>query len=262
MPNISSLKASSRTLTKMSSSVSPQQHSFSFYFVMSMAIVILFLGNCPSVSSSPTPSSPASIDHNNKVNYESNGYMFDSSDYQAPSAGDSSLLSPTVQQSLSDSSPFWYAQPRNHANQFLMSHVNDNDIIVPKCLTRYNTDDQTNNSDDLVMFKVPTKGTSSIYVDGVPIDSTEREVAHIFRVFPGFQEVRLIKKEAKSGRKFYFCFVDFENPLQATIALQTLQGYRFDKNDKAGLKISYAFHAQESSRPKSNKSSSKFRRRN
>jgi len=151
MPNISSLKASSRTFSKMSSSVLPQQHSFLFQFVMSMAIVILFLGYCPSVSSSPTPSSPTLIDHNNKINYESNGFMFDPSDFQATSAGDSSLLSPTVQHSLSGSSPFWYAQPRTHANQFLMSHLNDNEIIVPKWFTRYNNDDQTNdirNNDD------------------------------------------------------------------------------------------------------------------
>ena len=79
MPNISSLKTSSKTFCKMSSSVLPQQHSFLFQFVMSMAIVIFFLGYCPSVSSSPTPSSPTLIDHNNKINYESNGYMFDPS---------------------------------------------------------------------------------------------------------------------------------------------------------------------------------------
>jgi hypothetical protein len=149
MPSISSLKTSSKTFCKMSSSVLPQQHSFLFQFVMSMAIVILFLGYCPSVSSSPTPSSPTLMDHNNKINYESNGFMFDPSDFQATSAGDSSLLSPTVQHSLSGSSPFWYAQPRTHANQFLMSHVNDNDVIVPKWFTRYNNDDQTNDIDDL-----------------------------------------------------------------------------------------------------------------
>ena len=35
-------------------------------------------------------------------------------------------------------------------------------------------------------------------------------------------------------------FVDFENVLQSTIALNTLQDYRFEKHDKSGLKISYA----------------------
>ena len=45
----------------------------------------------------------------------------------------------------------------------------------------------------------------------------------VFRPFPGFQEVRLIRKETKGGREFYFCFVDFENSLQSTIAMNTLQ---------------------------------------
>ena len=48
-------------------------------------------------------------------------------------------------------------------------------------------------------------------------------ILDVFRPFPGFQEVRLIKKEAKGGRKFYFCFVDFDSALQSTIALETLQ---------------------------------------
>ena len=146
MPNILSLKASSRTFSKMSSSVSIEKRSFLSQFVMSMAILILLLGFCPYVSSSPTPSTPTLMNHNNKVNYESNGLMFDPSDYQAPSAEDSSLLSPTVQHSLSGSTPFWYT-PRAHANQFLMSHGNDNEVIVPKWYSRLNNDDQTSDDD-------------------------------------------------------------------------------------------------------------------
>jgi len=52
--------------------------------------------------------------------------------------------------------------------------------------------------------------------------------------------VRLIPKTANNNRQYYLCFVDFETSLQATIAMSTLQGYRFDKSDKVGLKISYA----------------------
>lgn len=43
-----------------------------------------------------------------------------------------------------------------------------------------------------------------------------------------------------SGREYLLCFVDFENVLQSTIALNTLQDYRFDKHDKQGMKISFA----------------------
>jgi len=50
------------------------------------------------------------------------------------------------------------------------------------------------NPSDVALFKITTEATNSLYVDGIPIDSNEREVAHIFRPFPGFQTVRLIKK--------------------------------------------------------------------
>jgi hypothetical protein len=36
------------------------------------------------------------------------------------------------------------------------------------------------------------------------------------------------------------CFVDFESALQTTIVINTLQGYRFDKDDNYGLQLSYA----------------------
>jgi len=45
----------------------------------------------------------------------------------------------------------------------------------------------------------------------------------IFRPYPGYICSRLIHKEAENGRRFYYCFVDFENPIQSTICLQTLQ---------------------------------------
>ncbi|CAF2604985.1 unnamed protein product [Rotaria sp. Silwood2] len=147
MSKFSSFEASSRVFPKMSSSVSTRQHSFLSQFVMSMTIIILLIGFCPFISSSPT-----SIDHNNKINYESNGLMLNPKDYQGTSAtGESLLLSPTVQHSLSQSSSMHYTQPRTHANQFLMSHINDNHVAIPKWFTRFNNDDQTNdiyNGDD------------------------------------------------------------------------------------------------------------------
>lgn len=80
------------------------------------------------------------------------------------------------------------------------------------------------------LFKIPQDATNCLYIDGIPIDAKEREVARsisplldIFRPYPGFISARLIIKEAKSGRKFFYCFVDFENAMQATIVLQSLQ---------------------------------------
>jgi RNA recognition motif-containing protein len=87
----------------------------------------------------------------------------------------------------------------------------------------------------LSLFEVPPKATSSLYVDGIPIDSNEREVCRtpfpffpfnplqdIFRPYPGFKAVRLIRKEARNGRQFYFCFVDFDSKISSTIAMETL----------------------------------------
>ena len=37
--------------------------------------------------------------------------------------------------------------------------------------------------------------TNIVYVEGLPLNSTEREVAHMFRPFPGFKSLRLITKE-------------------------------------------------------------------
>jgi hypothetical protein len=80
--------------------------------------------------------------------------------------------------------------------------------------------------------------TNIVYVEGIPLDTTEREIAHIFRPFTGFKSVRLIAKE-KSGEKTLICFADFNNILQSTVCINTLQGYRFDKNDLVGLHFSY-----------------------
>ncbi|KAM3128926.1 hypothetical protein pb186bvf_018983 [Paramecium bursaria] len=58
--------------------------------------------------------------------------------------------------------------------------------------------------------------------------------------FPGYERVRLIKKQTQKGREYFLCFVDFEDAQYAAIAMQTIQGYHFDKSDKVGLKISFA----------------------
>jgi hypothetical protein len=58
----------------------------------------------------------------------------------------------------------------------------------------------------------------------------------------------LIRKTANNNREYFLCFVDFENSIQASIAMNTLQGYRFDKHDKVGLKISYANESKDNNR--------------
>ena len=86
--------------------------------------------------------------------------------------------------------------------------------------------------------KLDPNATSTVYVEGIPLDATEREVSHIFRPYPGYKGLRLIEKE-KNGKKTYIGFVEFENIIQSTVCINTLQGYRFDKNDLLGLHLSY-----------------------
>jgi RNA recognition motif-containing protein len=53
--------------------------------------------------------------------------------------------------------------------------------------------------------------TSTIYVEGLPADTTEREVAHIFRPFQGFTQLRLVPRTTREGYRVHFAFADFEN---------------------------------------------------
>lgn len=106
-------------------------------------------------------------------------------------------------------------------------------------------------------FSVPKNATNTIYVEGIPVDATEREVSRkcynarvfcfnfvicidIFRPFRGFKSVRLIPREISAEEKVILCFADFENSFQTTLVINTLQGYRFDKDDILGLQFTYA----------------------
>lgn len=97
---------------------------------------------------------------------------------------------------------------------------------------------------------LPADGTSMLFVDGLPYDCTRREVAHLFRPFIGFKEIRVVHKEPRrSGDKAYvLCFVEFNDPKCALTAMQALQGYKFNdkKPDAPALRIQFAkfpFHA-------------------
>jgi len=89
---------------------------------------------------------------------------------------------------------------------------------------------------------LPDDSSSALYVEGLPPDATERDIAHIFRPFPGYQSLRILTKESKQNpsRVYNLCFVEFDNKYQATFALNHLQGYRLDKDDIKGLSMSYA----------------------
>ncbi|KAK3128217.1 hypothetical protein QOZ80_6BG0458560 [Eleusine coracana subsp. coracana] len=81
---------------------------------------------------------------------------------------------------------------------------------------------------------LPPDASNTLFIEGVPTGCTRREVSHIFRPFVGFREVRLVNKEPKhpGGDPICLCFVDFADAAQAAIALEALQGYKFDEHDR------------------------------
>ncbi|XP_047321773.1 RNA-binding protein 1-like isoform X2 [Impatiens glandulifera] len=93
---------------------------------------------------------------------------------------------------------------------------------------------------------LPPDATSTLYVEGLPSDCKKREVAHIFRPFVGYKEVRLVVKESKhrDGDPVVLCFVDFIDPACAATALSALQGYKNDEDDSdsAYLRIQFSRH--------------------
>lgn len=147
MPRKASLQGSSTIssfLVRMSPSVIIGPRPLFTQFMMIVALSILLIGFLPHVSCTPTRLSDPieNTNNNNKMNYDSNAFMFGQNDYRHGSQQDQSLIPSSVQgQPPSESSTVWYGQPRAHANQFLMSHVNLNDMVLPKWFTQLNYDD-------------------------------------------------------------------------------------------------------------------------
>ncbi|CAM0912530.1 unnamed protein product [Alopecurus aequalis] len=81
---------------------------------------------------------------------------------------------------------------------------------------------------------LPPDASNTLFIEGIPTDCERREVSHIFRPFVGFQEVRLVNKEPRhpGGDPIVLCFVDFANAAQAAVAMEALQGYKFDEHDR------------------------------
>ncbi|KAK8298936.1 hypothetical protein V6Z12_D05G289200 [Gossypium hirsutum] len=80
---------------------------------------------------------------------------------------------------------------------------------------------------------LPPDASNTLYVEGFPPNGTRREVAHIFRPFVGYKEVRLVSKEPRQrgGDPIVLCFVDFSSPACAATAMSALQGYKMDEHD-------------------------------
>ncbi|KAI7729618.1 hypothetical protein M8C21_002929 [Ambrosia artemisiifolia] len=91
---------------------------------------------------------------------------------------------------------------------------------------------------------VGDRESNVLFVDALPSDSTRREVSHLFRPFPGFQEIRLVHKEPihSEDKSVVLCFVEFSDSSRALTALEALEGYKFDntKPDSPDLRIHFA----------------------
>jgi len=100
---------------------------------------------------------------------------------------------------------------------------------------------------------LPADASNTLFVEGVPSNCTRREAAHIFRPFRGFKEVRLVNK-SKEAKKSHggegggeasvvvvLSFVEFDNPEYAATAMEALQGYRFDENDRDSPSLKFQF---------------------
>ena len=162
----------SSVLYRILPSFSTGSRPFFSQVLMISTFFVLLVAFLPYVSSSPTPSltpiEPNNNNNNNKVIHDSNAFMPDPIDYQTNSRGDSSASSSSSsvheQQISAPSSSVWFGQPRTHANQFLMSHVNDNEIVVPKWSTRLNNnDDDDDDVDDYVPSDISVNKRSSFY---------------------------------------------------------------------------------------------------
>ena len=59
-----------------------------------------------------------------------------------------------------------------------------------------------------------------LFIENLPHETTGRMLEMLFEQYPGFKEVRLI--EAKPG----IGFVDFEDEVQSSMAMQALNGFK------------------------------------
>ncbi|KAK1366418.1 RNA-binding protein 2-like [Heracleum sosnowskyi] len=93
---------------------------------------------------------------------------------------------------------------------------------------------------------LPPDASQTLFVEGLPANCSRREVAHIFRPFVGYKEVRLVTKDSRHARgdALVLCFVDFLSPAHAATAMDALQGYRFDEQDRdsISLRLQFARH--------------------
>lgn len=76
----------------------------------------------------------------------------------------------------------------------------------------------------LDLTNLPAVATSTVYVEGVPLDATRREAAHIFRRFPGYLSNRIFRRQSKlfQGTDYNICFAEFKTKEEAAHCINEL----------------------------------------
>nr|GMD64327.1 U2 small nuclear ribonucleoprotein B'' [Ipomoea batatas] len=77
-----------------------------------------------------------------------------------------------------------------------------------------------------------TEPNNILFIQNLPHETTSMMLEVLFNQYPGFREVRMI--EAKPG----IAFVEFEDDVQSSVAMQALQGFKITPQNP--MAISYA----------------------
>ncbi|XP_021861779.2 U1 small nuclear ribonucleoprotein A [Spinacia oleracea] len=71
-----------------------------------------------------------------------------------------------------------------------------------------------------IVPELPAAPNNILFVQNLPHDATTLMLSVLFRQYPGFKEVRMV--EAKPG----IAFVEYENEMQSTVAMNALQNFK------------------------------------
>ncbi|WRX11453.1 RNA recognition motif domain - like 10 [Theobroma cacao] len=82
-----------------------------------------------------------------------------------------------------------------------------------------------------IVPEAPAPPNNILFVQNLPHDTTTMMLQMLFNQYPGLKDVRMV--ETKPG----IAFVEYENEMQSTVAMQALQGFKIQQNQ---MLITYA----------------------
>ncbi|GMI69441.1 spliceosomal protein U1A [Hibiscus trionum] len=82
-----------------------------------------------------------------------------------------------------------------------------------------------------IVPEAPAPPNNILFIQNLPPDATTMMLQMLFNQYPGLKDVRMV--ETKPG----IAFVEYENEMQSTVAMQALQGFKIQQNQ---MLITYA----------------------